>query len=1405
MKDKKAARGERAEGQDLRRRVADLEADCERLELANKALQASEANWRSLTENAPDIVITADREGTILFVNHTIPGLTPEEVVGTSVYDYVSPEHHDTLKTSFERVFRTGEGATYELAGAGPHGATAWYRSCVGPIKRDGKVVGVTVITRGITEDKEAEQALEQSEALLRAVLSSAQGTIIGVFDRECKQLFVGMPPELERRFGFTAEQAVGKSLRDLLPAPDAEKRIAAIEGVFRTGTPVRFEGPADAPSGPVWEEALLSPVKDASGQISAVVAFVRDITEQRRAHEQLAEQRQLLNNILRHIPHGVFWKDRHSVYLGCNDNFAKAARLNSPEDVVGKTDADLAGRAEHAAKYARDDRQVVETEKPILGREETLRAPDGTARTVLASKVPLRDAAGEVMGILGIFTDITERKAAVQALRRSKQRFQDIIDNTWDIVFEVDPEGNYTFLNKAGERVTGYPMEILLTMNMRDLVAPEYLVEVFRRMARRIRGDPLPQPFDFDMLHRDGHRVRLELTTTGVEKEGKLVAVQGIARDVTQRVRAEEELRRSEEAGRRFRAQLTALHEVTIELSMTDSLDDLCRHAVELGRSKLGFDRLGLWFTTDEPRVLAGSFGIDEHGNLRDERGSRVNIAGDRLADEIISKKTVVAVVEDAVIYDFEERPVGKATRVVGALWDGDDVLGYLSTDNLISREEITPNQRELLRLYASALGHLCSRKRAEDGLRRSEEAERNFRSRLTALHEVTVELSAAGSFDELCRRAVELGRSRLGFDRLGTWFLEEPPNTVRGGFGTDEHGRISDERAVTGPVAEGTLMWQAITEELPFGLIEDTELLKAEGKVVGRGTLAMASLWDGERVIGCICMDNLLQGKPVTRADGELLRLYASLLGHLCSRQKAEEELRRSEEAERNFGSRLTALHEMTVELSMAESFDELCRRAVELGRSRLGFDRLGTWFLDESPNTVRGGFGTDEHGQISDDRSEVWPVAEGTLMWRVITEEVPFGLIEDSELLDAEGKVVGRRTLAMASLWDGERVIGCICMDNRLQGKPVTRADCELLRLYASLLGHLCSRQQAEEELLVRNSAIHSAINAIALGDLDGCLTYVNPSFLRLWGYDSEDEVLGRPSVSFWRAPEEAAKVVEVLRAEGNWTGELTALRKDGTTFDVEVSTSMVADEAGQPICRMGSFLDISERKRAERAMRTAQRKLMTAREEERRRLASELHDSVGQGLIAMQLTLGAALAGRSENSIAEGAERTRAQCDALVQEVRAIGRGLYPATLESIGLEAALRQLGRDFEPQTEVVVHWSKHCQPGSMREDVDIALFRIGQEAVANAVRHGKAERVELSLACPEGYAVFTVTDNGSGFDPGAAMGKGLGLTTMQERAEAIGGKFDIHSRPGQTIVRVRVPAELARNPDYKE
>ena len=127
------------------------------------------------------------------------------------------------------------------------------------------------------------------------------------------------------------------------------------------------------------------------------------------------------------------------------------------------------------------------------------------------------------------------------------------------------------------------------------------------------------------------------------------------------------------------------------------------------------------------------------------------------------------------------------------------------------------------------------------------------------------------------------------------------------------------------------------------------------------------------------------------------------------------------------------------------------------------------------------------------------------------------------------------------------------------------------------------------------MVKNSAIESSINAIAIADLHGTLTYVNPSFLRLWGYEDAQEVLGKQNVEFWQHKEKAKDVVKALYDEGTWIGELSAKRKDSSLFDVQLSASIVKNENDEPICMMASFLDITERKKAEEELKGSEERL------------------------------------------------------------------------------------------------------------------------------------------------------------------------------------------------------------------
>jgi PAS domain S-box-containing protein len=137
------------------------------------------------------------------------------------------------------------------------------------------------------------------------------------------------------------------------------------------------------------------------------------------------------------------------------------------------------------------------------------------------------------------------------------------------------------------------------------------------------------------------------------------------------------------------------------------------------------------------------------------------------------------------------------------------------------------------------------------------------------------------------------------------------------------------------------------------------------------------------------------------------------------------------------------------------------------------------------------------------------------------------------------------------------------------------------------YEGTIEDITERKQAEEQIRIRDKAIESSISAISIAEPGGKLIYVNPAFLKMWGYDDFREVVGKPVVQFWQF-EDQAIVVKVLHAKGKWTGELSAKRKDGTKFDVQIMASIVKTHVEKPVYMMASFMDITERKKAAREL-------------------------------------------------------------------------------------------------------------------------------------------------------------------------------------------------------------------------
>ncbi|MBB1075968.1 PAS domain S-box protein, partial [Rhodoferax sp. 4810] len=195
---------------------------------------------------------------------------------------------------------------------------------------------------------------------------------------------------------------------------------------------------------------------RDAAGQPTLLAGGTLNITEQKQAQLALASSRQLLQSVIDTVPLRVFWKDPQLRYLGCNPAFARDAGLASPQELVGKLDAELVWK-DYASAYAADDQEVMRTGISKLSYEELRSGPQGRQLWLRTSKVALRGAAGEVIGVLGMYEDVTAFKQAEQALRTSEDRanrlatmLRLVSDNVPDMIWAKDLNKRYLFANKA-------------------------------------------------------------------------------------------------------------------------------------------------------------------------------------------------------------------------------------------------------------------------------------------------------------------------------------------------------------------------------------------------------------------------------------------------------------------------------------------------------------------------------------------------------------------------------------------------------------------------------------------------------------------------------------------------------------------------------------------------------------------------------------------------------------------------------------------------------------------------------------------------------------------------------------------------------------------------------------------
>ena len=405
-----------------------------------------------------DAVLVADGAGRVTLLNpaaEVLTGWSEAEALGrpvSEVFPIVNEETGKRAEDPVARVLREGRvvGLANHTLLLSKDGRRIPIADSGAPIRDEGgATAGVVLVFR----DQTSERAAQRERHLLSAVLRGSREEVY-LFDAEDLR-FRFVSDGALRNLGYTADEVLRLTPLHLKPEITKE-HFAALTDLLRRGESdlVRFETVHRRKDGSLYPVSVRLQYFDLMGE-RVFLALIEDLTERRREEERRRETEAMLGSILNTVPVRIFWKDRESRYLGCNLPFALDGGKRSPEEVVGLTDYDLAWKAE-ADLYRADDRAVMESGVPKIGYEEPQTGAGKKPKWLRTSKVPLRNARGEVIGVLGTYEDITKEKEAERKILLAAETWQRTFDALPDALCVLDRDHRILQCNAAMERYTG-------------------------------------------------------------------------------------------------------------------------------------------------------------------------------------------------------------------------------------------------------------------------------------------------------------------------------------------------------------------------------------------------------------------------------------------------------------------------------------------------------------------------------------------------------------------------------------------------------------------------------------------------------------------------------------------------------------------------------------------------------------------------------------------------------------------------------------------------------------------------------------------------------------------------------------------------------------------------------------
>ncbi len=517
-----------------------LAGTIERLRVV-KALKNEHQFLSGVISGNPAIICGIGIDGLTRFINPV-----GEKITGYSEYEmqrkdwwktFYPGKEHVQVKKLFAELGK-GDVKDYEMTLTAKNNEKriiSW--SSMNHLDKKGKLFETIFFGNDITDRKSAEEALIESEDRLRRI---AEASFEGIAFTD-GGIIIDANPQLAEMFGYALSEIIGKDIIDFV-APDQREMVTQ---KIKSGYKKTYEHKAIKKDGTAFF------VEVRGGQISyrgryVRVTAVRDITERKRVENELYQSKQMLELVLDNIPQRVFWKDRTFHFLGCNKPFARDANLGSTLDIIGKDDYELSWK-DTANLYREDDRAVMQSNTPKLDYEEPQSKPDGEPLWLRTNKIPLHDQQGKVIGVLGTYEDITEKKRIEDALRKSENKFRQLFQNANDAIYlwklnDADQIEKLLEVNNIACDMLGYSKDELQALTPLQINYPGSVEKSSQSVQKIISQGK----YTYEMIHRhkNGTPIPVEINahvfTLGEER-----VILSVTRDIRERKNAEEEYKR--------------------------------------------------------------------------------------------------------------------------------------------------------------------------------------------------------------------------------------------------------------------------------------------------------------------------------------------------------------------------------------------------------------------------------------------------------------------------------------------------------------------------------------------------------------------------------------------------------------------------------------------------------------------------------------------------------------------------------------------------------------------------------------------------------------------------------------------------------------------------------------------